>query len=139
VRNAYVDVFKRVDPTKDSQTMIEGAFRRYAPAAQRGRMVTLFLSLCREAGIQTLDTPRRRETKVPIASATRGRPPARLAPMAERAPVGVSVAADQHPLIVGLLRTLPIDGSGWTTNERDQWLKAAEAVLNLLYPVTTGE
>jgi hypothetical protein len=73
VRNAYAEVFKVVDPAKDTQTQIANVFRRYSPAAQRGRMVTLFLGLCAAAAIPTVDTPRKRGTKAPIAGTPRPR------------------------------------------------------------------
>lgn len=60
VRGAYREVFQVVDPVKDNQSVIGNHFRRYQPSSQRGRMVTLFLALCREAGITTLDAPRER-------------------------------------------------------------------------------
>src|SRR3990172_8952367 len=69
VRNAYQEPLKTVDPSRDSQLMIDNHFRRYTPQSQRHRMVTLFLALCREAGIATLDTPRQRGMKRPIAGA----------------------------------------------------------------------
>jgi hypothetical protein len=141
LQKAYADVFKRVDPSKDSQVLIENVFRRYSPAAQRSRMVTLFLSLCREAGIPTLDTPRKRETKQPIAGSRRNRPPVQAAPVGPgnmNRWYGGGTSSDlivdtQHPLITGLLKTLPKE-AGWTKTERDQWLNATAAVLDLLYP-----
>jgi hypothetical protein len=138
VKEAYAEVFKRVDPSKDGSVMISNAFRKYSPARQRERMVTLFLSLCRESGIPTVDTPRKRETKAPITGA-RGRPPLKYTPPSP--PVGplyranIVIGGEQHPLITGLLKALPSEG-GWTKTARAQWLAAAGAVLDLLYPVT---
>jgi len=63
VRTAYSEVFKVVDPGRDSQFILDNHFRRYAPQSQRGRMITLFLMLCREAGIPTIEAPRQRKTK----------------------------------------------------------------------------
>lgn len=59
VTKAYEEVFRNIDPSKDSQEIIANHFRRYQPASQRERMVVLFLALCREAGIATLDVPRK--------------------------------------------------------------------------------
>jgi hypothetical protein len=149
LRNAYADVFKVVDPTKDTQAQIANVFRRYSPAAQRGRMVTLFLALCASAGIATVDTPRRRGTKAPIAgparpaqSAQKGNGAKPLVPQvsttSQRRGGSDITVISAHPLIAGLLRTLPSDGSdgrGWGSKERAQWLKAVEAVVDLLFPV----
>ena len=60
VRKAYAEDFESVDPSVDPQQQIMNAFQRYIPRSQHSRQVTLFLGLCREAGISTLDVPRRR-------------------------------------------------------------------------------
>ena len=52
VRDAYAPVFAIVDVDIDSDIQITDAFRQYEPAAQRSRMVSLFLGLCAEAGIR---------------------------------------------------------------------------------------
>ena len=68
VRSAYREVFQIIDPVKDSQSVIDNHFRRYQPTSQRSRMVTLFLALCREAGVATLDVPRERSSKAAPSS-----------------------------------------------------------------------
>lgn len=60
VREAYRKEFEMVDPSKDPQSKVRDAFRRFQPRSQTNRMVMLFLSLCREAGIGVLDAPRLR-------------------------------------------------------------------------------
>ncbi|MBI2855253.1 MAG: DUF5343 domain-containing protein [Chloroflexi bacterium] len=60
VHRAYAEEFQSVDPRVDPQERIMNAFQRYIPRSQHGRQVTLFLGLCREAGIATLDVPRKR-------------------------------------------------------------------------------
>jgi hypothetical protein len=145
VRNAYAEVFKVVDPAKDTQTQIANVFRRYSPAAQRGRMVTLFLGLCAAAAIPTVDTPRKRGTKAPIAGTPRATSPTPKSKAPNPSPQPVATGARRaggditvvsaHPLIAGLLRTLPSDGGGWTPNERQRWLRAVESVIDLLFVV----
>jgi hypothetical protein len=73
VRHAYSEVWASgVDPSHDQLDVINNHFRRYAPTSQRYRQVTLFLALCREAGIEVLDAPRDRSTRKPVApSATK--------------------------------------------------------------------
>jgi hypothetical protein len=63
IRRAYQADFDRVDPSKDAQPAILGAFRRYQPRSQTNRMVMLFLGLTREAGIPVLDAPRERSMR----------------------------------------------------------------------------
>ena len=60
IRRAYADEFERVDPGVDTQERVMNAFQRYTPRSQHNRQVMLFLGLCREAWIPTLDVPRRR-------------------------------------------------------------------------------
>ena len=81
IRKAYAEDFERVDPSQDSQSKIQDAFTPYQPRSQTQRMVILFLSLCREAGIQVLDVPRERKMQTtsresrPPGRQTRGRSP----------------------------------------------------------------
>ncbi|MCY3602224.1 MAG: hypothetical protein OXH12_04005 [Chloroflexi bacterium] len=44
-------------------------------------------------------------------------------------------AGQLHPLIRGLVQTLPDPGSMWSETERDQWLAAAKANFALIYKV----
>ena len=60
VRRAYAEEFERIDPSVDTQERVMNAFQRYTPRSQHNRQVMLFLGLCREAWIPTLDVPRRR-------------------------------------------------------------------------------
>jgi len=163
IRAAYADVFSFVDPTKNSLKEIEDAFRTYNPRSQRARMVSLFLALCREAGIQTPvppkdpnthqgaspSTPRvvrkprtnttQRPRRVVIYGDTpgavrgggiRGFGAGKSAAMLAYGPQGAPPSA-----IMGLLTQLPEPGSGWTQRQRDNFLNALGAVLDLLYPV----
>jgi hypothetical protein len=64
LKNAYQEVFRAgIDPTKDGQSVLLNHFRRYQPASQRSRQVILFLALCREAGLSTVDAPRERTSR----------------------------------------------------------------------------
>ncbi len=38
-----------------------------------------------------------------------------------------------HPLILGLLKTLPELGSEWTIAERVKWLQTASSIFGLIY------
>jgi len=60
VREAYRAEFNMVDPSQDSWARIVDAFKPYEPKSQINRMATLFLALCREAGIEVKDAPRER-------------------------------------------------------------------------------
>ena len=75
VRRAYADEFGRIDPSVDTQERVMNAFQRYMPRSQHNRQVMLFLGLCREAWIPTLDVPRRRGMiGRPSSASSAGRP-----------------------------------------------------------------
>ena len=63
IRTAYAEHFENVDPTADSQEHIVHAFHEYTPKSQHGRQVMLFLSLCREAGMEVPNCPRERSMR----------------------------------------------------------------------------
>ena len=63
IRTAYADDFENIDPGRDPQEVIMNAFQKYTPRSQHSRQVMLFLGLCREAGLETMDVPRRREMR----------------------------------------------------------------------------
>ncbi|MBI2764314.1 MAG: DUF5343 domain-containing protein [Chloroflexi bacterium] len=73
LRAAYAETFAEIDPTTDPQPRIRSHFQKYQPKSQIDRMVTLFLALCAEAGIPTLDTPKQRVTKNQQTEEARGR------------------------------------------------------------------
>ena len=132
VRNAYADVFNVVDPSEEGQERILNFFRRYTPASQRSRMVMFFLAMCRESGIPTLDTPRQRN----MASAKPNRPgvnrprsSAKSAPIQPPAPL-----SSMAPALEGLIMSLPAPGTPLTPDQRERWLKMAEATLAFIYP-----
>jgi len=100
VRSGYREVFKVIDPAKDTQFVIDNHFRRYSPQSQRHRMITLFLALCREAGIPTIDTPRQRKMKGGVGGSSIARrvPPLKFqtGPEAVLPPPGSDMASPQE-------------------------------------------
>lgn len=136
VRSAYKEVFDHIDPAKDSQLVVGNFFRKYEPKAQRDRMVTLFLSLCREAAIPIVDAPRKRSSKAaPLSTLPRiGRPPVRMTPTPPPStpPTDLVVPTTTHPLITGLFKELPAE---WTSEERARWLAAVPTVVDLIVKV----
>lgn len=71
LREAYAPIFEVTDPATDTELRISDAFRQYDPTTQRGRMVTLFMALCAEAGITS--GPRQRPNPRPRSSAPQPR------------------------------------------------------------------
>jgi hypothetical protein len=145
IREAYHDVFEFIDPTEDSQDRIVKVFQRYDPASQRQRMVVFFLGMCREAGIPTLDAPRNRassaSTKAKVtrpktsrsASPASGRAVQEQSAQRQQADQKSSGPSDLHPLLEGLVRSLPAAGAFFPTEKRDQWLQMMSNAMAYVY------
>jgi hypothetical protein len=151
IRSAYAEVFQIVDPAEDEGPKLHNAFRQYNPQAQRTRMVTLFVGLCREAGIVTGELAERPPVRV------RRPQPVKSAPAAQRKPQKDDArASTTQPLLTGmpvadqsarasaesryawcewLLSQLPLSSRRWTSSERERWLDAFSASLDVLVKV----
>jgi hypothetical protein len=148
LRAVYQDVFKFVNLEADDYQRVRDAFRHYKPRGQQERMVTLFLHLCHEAGLthEILKPPRtakgsssgqstraRQPKKKPAAPASPSRS-AGTTPQAETEFIASPhPSSGQHPLIRGLIQSLPEAGSEWPQRERNAWVKAALANFDLVY------
>lgn len=134
IREAYSEVFVSVDPSQDDQRAIVNFFRRYTPASQRERMVIFFLGMCREAGISTLDVPRKRSSGVqpgradpsPVSTPQRK---TRQEPAKRAARANTSAA----PALDGLIQSLPPIGQPFPGHRREQWIVMVRATLDYLY------
>jgi hypothetical protein len=138
ISTVYADVLSFVDPT-DNETAIRDAFRSYNPAGQHQRMVSLFLGLCRAAGMRQDEQPRsaarpraRGDSAAPrrIPQHTQKRIPAPEATPAPR--------ANMPPALAGLMSSLPNSGT-WTEPERDKFIKTFTAVLDFCFTVSTEQ
>jgi hypothetical protein len=155
---AYADVITFADPATDSYDRVRDAFRGYNPRGQQERMVTLFLGLLEFAGLNvaTAMTSRKRAEAV-TPKKTDG---ARLAPNKRthsdlrggpqgglRKSARPERGLHDHdesteglpPGLVGLLRQIPRQGSGWAASRRKDFLAAFSAVLDFSVPVQEAE
>lgn len=146
---AYQDVFKFVNLEGDDYQRVRDAFRHYKPRGQQGRMVTLFLHLCYEAGLteELLKPPRAaKATSNPAHRPRHSRKkagkktlaaPDDSAPASPKADVEFTASptpsSGQHPLIRGMIHSLPEAGSEWPQRARNAWVKAALANFDLVY------
>lgn len=157
IREAYKTVFTYVDPADDDTIKLNNVFRQhYNPQAQRTRMVTLFLGLCREAGIVSGSLPEPRlRTKRPPASkehTVRQNKVPRMVQMPEveqtslfQAPPSPSLAQTRaayipdvdgyYAMCMETLKRLPTDHK-WTKGQRVRWLEAIRASVDLLVEVS---
>src|SRR5688572_2283581 len=135
LNTAYADALAFIDPATATENQIRDAFRHYQPVGQQPRMVTLFLGLYAAAGIsadrQRAKRQRREKSAISNSSAE---PPAikRGQPRPERKLV---LETDLPAPMGGLLTKLPSEGNGWTRQERDKFMTAFGAVLDLCFPI----
>ena len=133
LKNAYVEVFSYVDPSTDDETAIRDAFRTYTPTGQQGRMVSLFIGLCEEAGIREKtkkeSKPRTRTPSAKGQMLTGGKKPSQ--------PPAPHFAGKVPFAIAGLMHSLPTEKQGWTQDEHDKFVRIFEAVLDFCYPIKT--
>jgi len=142
IRRAYADVFSFVDPAIDPVERVEDAFRAYSPRSQRARMVSLFLGLCRAAGIADA-TPRRGPVPPSMPRARELRPskrPLRPSPSGgvdrgAKPSYDLAVGTVGPPALLGLVAQLPEPGSAWTSRQRGNFLNAITATLDMLFEV----
>jgi hypothetical protein len=140
VEAAYTPVFTIVNPSEATELQIFDAFRCYQPEAQRARMISLFLGLCREAGlIPGAPNERRPRTRRPLDSK---RPSAGARPgnavHEQSVPPLDDSRGDQAPdyqLVQALVHQLPKHGR-WTAARRDRWIQALIANVDLLVDIT---
>jgi len=57
LERSYASIFRAVNPETDTRQRILNAFRTMKPRGQWDRMTTLFLGLCREAGMEVKEAP----------------------------------------------------------------------------------
>jgi len=138
VRSVYEDVFKYVDPNKDSPTAIRDAFRSYNPHGQQERMIPLFMALCKAAGIVEGESAIRktrepRQTKK--AQQSPRTPKSDLQQSKKQPPSTTGLPAP----IMGLLAALPPEGSGWTKESRDRFFTTFGTLLDFCYPIRDVE
>jgi hypothetical protein len=155
LRDAYPIVFNALEPATATDQQYTNAFRLYEPGAQRHRMITLFKGLCREAGLiaggspEVTSRPRPTSGKSNKASSNgakrTSRPETKDAPFdseprhtwnAETSqPVSDAsiTSLPEYVMMHGVLKKLPFDRKQWTQAEREKWLKAVTAMVDMLF------
>jgi hypothetical protein len=141
----YNDVFSFVNPDADEQS-IRDAFRSYNPVGQQTRMVSLFIGLCRAAGLRKDEqsaaprTTPRPVTRKPAVGNMQGK--ARMTLKSSGTMHNATPGTTKHAQIPGLpaplvalLSKLPAEGAMWTQAERNKFEQAFKAMLDFSYEI----
>jgi Family of unknown function (DUF5343) len=157
LRDAYPIVFNALEPATATDQQYTNAFRLYEPGAQRHRMITLFKGLCREAGLiaggspevagrprptsgksnksQTSSNGAKRTGRPEPKDATFDSEPHRI--WNTEASQTVSEASitslPDYAMMHGVLKKLPFEKKQWTQPEREKWLNAVTAMVDMLF------
>lgn len=138
---AYADILQFVDPATDSEVKVRDAFRPFNPKGMQDRMVTLFIGLYAAAGVR-----QEKEKAKPNSSAPRSRPvrpterkSAAQAPAGATPSTGSWSNVDLPPAVLGLVKSLPANGEGWSKARRDRFVKTFEAVIDFCFPTIPDE
>ncbi|MCY3919024.1 MAG: DUF5343 domain-containing protein [Chloroflexi bacterium] len=134
LREAYAPVFLLVDPSEDDEIKIGDAFRQYEPAAQRQKMITLFLGLCVEAQLVS----RKAQRRSPTPETRQQRRPRATEQVVDAGESSVSVleGADLRG-IQAAVQQLPRSGE-WTLTERERWLTYFTGTLDYAMRIVDG-
>ena len=120
IESVYANILNFADPN-DDETAIRDAFRGCKPVGQQHRMVSLFMGLCRAAGLRKDEQPvpkKRSRTSPPTPRKTK-----------RKSAQTAKTQSDLHPAVAGLMKSLPKSGT-WTAEEREKFLKTFTAVLD---------
>ncbi len=143
LEHAYADIFGHVDPTTATIPQVERAFIPYHPGAQRPRMVTFFLALCREAGIEVASPPKQRPTQAegagaPTRSHLRQRRTATQGGAGRQAPAAPSITG-RDAALVAWFDSRPSTNAAWPVQDRDRWFATLRAIVDGIYQETETE
>ncbi len=148
LRSTYHSVFDVVDPAEDDMTSIEDAFRLFEPSKQRGRMVTLFLGLCHEAGLVPEDRAPKMQSQSRQQRSTGQRTKRTTPPEKSRQPEQPPAEETQggkaeettrdYSLVRAVVGQLPTTGV-WTQKRRDLWVQAMTSAVDLTVEIEEPE
>jgi hypothetical protein len=142
ITDAYSDVISVAPPESSSRSQLFNAFRPYTPASQHDRMITLFLALCEEAGIEVAQPAKRSAPrKSSDGKTTRGRttqpkPPPDRPGGTGATPLVKPIYGHADPLVAALVAKLPPPGTVWPQADRDEFIAAFNAIAPMVWKET---
>lgn len=142
LRNAYPSIFEiHPNPADATDVEIGNAFAKSEPLNQRGRMVSLFRGLCQEAGLikgEPLTRERKPTTKQTTQKATSKNGDEKTTEPEKHKNWAEAFEPINHSLkwyndLATLMARLPDPANPkWTLQEKERWLAALQAMLDLL-------
>lgn len=133
LRAAYHGVFAIVNPAEDSDLTISDAFRGFQPEGQRDKMISLFMGLCKAAGIGSAAASDSKPRAPKAASTPKTIKPKKVKKAIEEDDEEPKDGIDYRLLSV-LMQRLPRNGK-WTSVERSKWLGAVTANVDVIIEV----
>lgn len=136
VRSAYSYVFSIHDPATANEIQIADAFRNYSPEKQRSRMVALFMGLCKESKITSGD-PTIVERKSRVSRNLPSKAGQGVETTIQRTAPNMNFSLNRWAeKLKPVLEKLPdVDNPEWTEQERERWVHAMSAFLDLYIQV----
>lgn len=125
----YSNIFGFLDPATATDQQLRNAFHPYSPGAQRGRMITFFLGLCREAGIE-LTTPLKQST---VRGAVRSDDKSKAPSPTRVQRSSPAVRSDKDAALIAWVETRPPVEQGWSIEDRERWLVTLRAIIDGIY------
>lgn len=132
VTAAYLDIIAIAPPEVSTRPQLANAFRPYSPASQHDRMITLFLALCKEAGMAVAQPAKDSSTRPATGGVPKPKPkvkPATAPPTPAPDPLTTQLK-DLDPTLVSWLVKLPT----WPEGGRDNWFTTFKAIMQGVYP-----
>jgi hypothetical protein len=148
LKSSYDVIFRAVDPTAADRTQVWTAFKTREPSGQWTRMVTLFLGLCRAAGMDVKEPPSDRPGKLTVKAVRRA-----VVPPGSRAPVKARIGSGQaakppppqlppapppgrlHPAVQAWIDEMPSAGTQWDRSDFESWLAIFKASVERAYRI----
>ena len=139
--DAYCDALLFVDPATATETDVRDAFRKYIPTGQQARMVSLFMGLFTAAGVM----PERERKVAPERLAAwkwLARPTRRYGGVLKsknRRMEGAGMERHRNgglpPALAGMVASLAAEGSEWSVERRDEFVRAFRGLMDFCFPV----
>lgn len=132
IRKSYEVIFRAANPEREDRDKIHTAFKIMKPQGQWTRMVTLFLGLCKAAGMDVIDPPKDRPASSESAKARSERKAQKAKAKTPAMPAAQTLALPPAPVrtldpaLVGVISKV---ADLETEQDLDAWIAAFRATF----------